>query len=134
MPQSSAAAPTEARRSHSRLRFELIFGSILLGLGLFVLPGLIFWVGKTLLGPYGNGAGAGIGTFYADFYGDLATGSLRAWTLAVGPLVMVLLVRLIFLRRPAEDSGQPDDDAAPRQVRPAASDDHRRIEPRVSLD
>jgi hypothetical protein len=113
-----------------RLRFELIAGSILLAFGLFVLPGLVYWVGSTLLGEYGQDAG--VGTFYGDFFGDLATGVLRAWALALGPLVIVEVVRLLFLRRPGGKS--PDEDAASPQV-VAPRDAHgRRVEPRVSLD
>lgn len=117
-----------------RLRFELIFGSIWLAVGLFLLPALVYWVGTTLLGPYGEGAG--VGTFYGDFFGDLASASGRAWTLAVGPLVLVSLLRLIFLRRSADEADEGD--AAPRQPRPAIPADdrsgRRRVEPRVSLD
>lgn len=121
------AAAQSAETSHHRLRFELILGSILLGLGLFMMPALIYWVGAVLLGPYGsNGT---LGTFYGDFYGHLAIGSVRAWVLAVGPLILVSLLRLIFLRRP-----QPDSDAAPRQPLPVDPGDGRRVEPRISLD
>jgi hypothetical protein len=134
--------PVDETPGTHRLRFELIFGSLLLAAGLFVMPALVYWVGTALLGPYGEGAGAG--TFYGDFFGDLASGSGRAWTLALGPLVLISMLRLIFLRRPAPDeadqSAEPD--AAPRPVRPAASSAkpantkpaNRRVEPRVTLD
>lgn len=128
-PDASPDANPDARPRH-RLRFELIFGSILLGFGLFALPGIIYWVGTALLGPYAEGAGAG--TFYGDFFGDLATGSMRAWMLALGPLALISLIRLIFLRRPT-DAGATADVAAP-QPRPAPQPEHRRVEPRVSLD
>ena len=109
--------------------------SLLLGAGLFALPALVFWVGASLLGPYGIGSGGGIGTFYGDFYADLASGSSRAWALAVGPLIVVALVRLIFLRRPAEHADPMDKgDTAPPQKRSASTADGRRIEPRVTLD
>lgn len=123
-----------------RLRFELIFGSLLLGFGLFALPGMIYWVGTHLLGPYKEAASAG--TFYSDFFGDLATGSPRVWALALGPLLIVSLTRLIFLRRRAPET----EDAASPQPRPLASEQHRRAprvtaeaeqrrrEPRVTLD
>jgi hypothetical protein len=115
------------------MRFELIFGSVWLALGLFILPALIFWVGITLLGPYGEGQGAGMGTFYGDFYGDLAEGEVRAWALALGPLVLVSLIRAIFIGtrpKPAagtDDAAPPAAPAAPAQ-RPAES---RRVEPRI---
>lgn len=120
------------------LRFELIFGSIWLAVGLFVMPALVYWVGLALLGPYGGGGGSGngLGTFYGDFFGDLASASGRAWTLALGPLALVSLLRLIFLPRPASD--EADNDAALRQSYPEAPAEKRpggrRVEPRVSLD
>lgn len=111
-----------------RLRFELILGSLLLAFGLFAMPGIVYWVGSHLLGPYKEAAGAG--TFYGDFFGDLASGSLRAWTLTLGPLLVVSLLRLIFLRRPEPEAQER---AAPPQPR-AAEPEQRRREPRVSLD
>lgn len=118
--------------SNHRLRFELILASILLGFGLFVLPGLIYWVGTLLLGPYGESAG--LGPFYADFYGDLASGVVRAWALTMGPLIVISLIRLLFLKRPVD---QPDGDAAPAVAAPPqrpSKADQRRVEPRVSMD
>jgi hypothetical protein len=114
------------------MRFELILASLLLALGLFVLPALIYWVGNALLGPYGTGPATHLGTFYADFFGDLASGSIRTWCLALGPLIVISLVRLIFLRRP-DESVEPPQESAPRK--PAAkAQNERRIEPRVTLD
>ena len=125
---------TAHRKPQHRLRFELIFGSLWLAAGLFAMPALVYWVGASLLGPYADGAG--IGTFYGNFFGDLASGSIRAWTLALGPLVLVYLLRLVFLRRP-EPAASDDEDAAPRQPASKAAagrPDRRRVEPRVSLD
>ena len=115
--------------SNHRLRFELIVGSVLLGFGLFALPGLIFWVGSLLLGPYGQGVG--VGTFYGDFYGDLASGVGRTWALALGPLVLISVIRLLFAKRKPEgtDAGTELPVAAPQ---PAP--DQRRVEPRVSWE
>jgi hypothetical protein len=116
--------------SNQRLRFELIVGSVLLGFGLFALPGLIFWVGSLLLGPYGQNAG--VGTFYGDFYGDLASGVGRAWALALGPLVVISLVRLLFVKkRPEGADAEGQAPAAPPQP---VVHEHRRVEPRVSME
>lgn len=126
----SSTPPAPDTPSHpNRLRFELIVGSILLAFGLFVLPGLVFWVGSTLLGPYGKEAG--IGTFYGNFFGDLASGVGRVWALALGPLIIIELIRLLFLRRSAPTT---HDDGAPPQRTPRSVTDSRRVEPRVSLD
>ena len=118
--------------SKHRLRFELIFASVLLAFGLFALPGLIYWVGDTMLGPYGENAG--VGPFYADFYGDLASGVGRAWALATGPLIVISLIRLVFLKRRTDgpEAEAPVSDAATPQ--PTHKVDQRRVEPRVSLD
>jgi hypothetical protein len=111
------------------MRFELIFGSIWLGVGLFLLPAIIFWVGLTMLGPYGQGQGAGMGTFYGDFYGDLAQGEFRAWALALCPLVVVSLIRAVFIgTRPKPAIPEPHE---PPPVRPATTAEPRRVEPRV---
>lgn len=117
---------TDASAPSHRIRFELIFGSVWLAVGLFLLPAVIFWVGIAMLGPYGEGQGAGMGTFYGDFYGDLAQGEARTWALALGPLVVVSLIRACFIGtrpKPAAPAPQPPP--------PAKSADARRLEPRV---
>lgn len=113
-----------------RLRFELVFASIWLGFGLFLLPALIYVVGILLLGPYGEGSG--LGRFYADFFGDLVEPSGRAWALVLGPLVLISVLRLLFLdvgARPSEE----DETHEPPQAPPPARE-HTRVEPRVSLE
>lgn len=120
-------APESANRS--RLRLEVIFASVLLGVGLFVLPGLIYAVGVAILGPYGENQG--LGTFYANFFRDLAEPSGRSWMIALGPLAIIGLMRIAFAgvrpERPEKD------DAAHQSVRRAPSE-HARVEPRVGLD
>jgi hypothetical protein len=120
---------TDDRSPHHRMRFELIFGSVWLALGLFILPAVIFWVGIAMLGPYGEGQGAGMGTFYGDFYGDLANGEVRAWTLSLGPLALVSLIRIIFIgTRPKAERAAEIEPQSPSEPRAAES---RRVEPRV---
>ena len=88
------------------------------------------------LGARREGQGAGLGTFYGDLFGDLAAGSVRAWAVAVGPLVLISLLRLIFLRKriDSEPAGTDEDrPSPPRQKHPTPADP-RRVEPRVSLD
>jgi hypothetical protein len=119
-----------ASPQRKRVRFEVIFASIWLLVGLFVLPALIFAVGGSLLGPYGDNGG--LGRFYGDFFGDLAEPSVRAWSLALGPLVLITILRLIFVgagRTPGR-RGEEDRPAPPRRT----AEDHRRVEPRVSTD
>lgn len=123
--------PTEHTLRQHRIRFELIFASVWLALGFFFLPALIFWVGITLLGPYGEGQGRGMGTFYGDFFADLARGEFRTWALALGPLILVSVLRAIFIGRrtkPDAIEAATPPSAAPR---PAES---RRVEPRIGTD
>ncbi len=118
-------------RYRRRARFEVIFASIWLAVGLFVLPATIFIVGGALLGPYGDDGG--LGRFYGDFFGDLAEPSVRAWAIALGPLVLVSLLRLVFAgagREPQEPQIQQDRPPTPRRT----AEEVRRVEPRVSAE
>jgi hypothetical protein len=116
-------------RYRRRARFEAVFASIWLAVGLFVLPALIFAVGGALLGPYGDNGG--LGRFYGDFFGDLAEPSVRAWTIALGPLALISLLRLVF-------AGVDRGPEKPQEERPEPArrgpEDHRRVEPRVSTE
>jgi hypothetical protein len=47
-------------------------------------------VGKTVLGPYGNG---GLGALLGDYYAALIKGSLAFWLVALGPYAAVWLLR-----------------------------------------
>lgn len=120
----SAEDLSAERRRSRRLRFELIFASLGLAFGLFLLPALIFWVGMALLGPYGVGAsgeGAGLSTFYVDFYGDLSDGSGRAWIIALGPVILVYLLRAVFIgARPRNVDAADAEEARPEPRRQAA--------------
>jgi len=133
----------EQRRSR-RLRFELIFASLGLAFGLFLLPALVYWVGAALLGAYGEKAG--LSTFYVDFFGDLADGAGRAWILALGPLVLVYVLRAVFIGVGPKKTAAVDEDepyepprrqAPPprREPQPArrdkASGRPSRVEPRL---
>jgi|SRR5688572_33280208 len=124
-------ATAVAHPQRRRARFELIFASAWFAVGLFLLPALIFTVGGTLLGPYGDDGG--LGRFYGDFFADLAEPSVRAWTIALGPLVLISLLRLVFAgagRAPPESPTLPDRPEKPRR----SAEESRRVEPRVSTD
>ena len=62
-----------------------------LAFGAVVLPFLVYVTGVTLLGPY---SGGGAGGFYAEFAADLARLRPAAWTLLLGPAVLILAWRL----------------------------------------
>jgi hypothetical protein len=126
-----ADAGVAGNRYRRRARFEVIFASIWLAVGLFVVPATIFAVGGALLGPYGDNGG--LGRFYGDFFGDLLEPSARAWAIALAPLVLISLLRLVFAGTggvPTRPHPDPDRPAAPRRT----ADEARRVEPRVSTD
>jgi hypothetical protein len=128
---ATSPADGAGNRYRRRARFEVIFTSIWLAVGLFVLPATIFIVGGALLGPYGDNGS--LGRFYGDFFGDLAEPSVRAWAIALGPLTLISLLRLVFAgtgRDPQERRGEPDRPSAPRR----AAKEIRRVEPRVSAE
>jgi hypothetical protein len=126
---------TDSAPSSRRLRFELIFASVWLAIGLFLIPALIFWVGITLLGPYGETPGAGMGSFYADFYGDLASGEVRTWFIALGPLLLISLLRAVFIGLRSKDesaeSATPERPRPQPQIQPKKTHEPRRVEPRI---
>jgi len=75
-----------------------------LALGLLVIPLLIWLIGHRVLGPYTRGddpRGMGPLALYGDYFSGLAHGWLGYWTVALGPAVLLLLVRLwlTLLRR-----------------------------------
>jgi hypothetical protein len=123
-PETAPAQQEPAPPEHRRLRFELIFASAWLAVGLFLMPAIIYMVGASLLGPYGENAG--LGRFYADFFGDLAEPSVRAWSIALGPLALVSLVRLIFV-----GMGPKNEPVASQHHRPRAPTGTTRLEPRI---
>jgi hypothetical protein len=83
----------------ARVRRELIIFLVLLAVGFFVLPWLIWVAGFLLLGAYANG---GPFALFADFFVGLAHGSLVYWAVALGPWMFVLLARVLWrlLRSP----------------------------------
>lgn len=93
-------------------RRELLIFACLAGFGLLVLPALVYAVGVFLLGEYRPGAT--VGSFYADFYAELAAPALWAWLLVLGPWLGIQWLRLLWLpfrallRRPATAAAEPD--------------------------
>jgi hypothetical protein len=109
-----------------RLRREMhwAIGSLLAGL--LVLPAAIYAVGVSLLGPYDatSGGAAHIGSFYGDVFRGLGAPTLSAWSIVLGPMVVVMLLRLILLPLPgntppkeALPAAQPATDASAEPVR-----------------
>ena len=129
---SSPDSDVDHRAPKHRARFELIFASVWLAVGFFILPAVIYLVGTLLLGPYGTteADGGGLGSFYGDFFSDLVEPAGRAWVLALAPLAVISLLRLLFLNFSNKD---PEDAPAerPESDIPAQRRARERVEPRV---
>jgi hypothetical protein len=105
-PPTEGTAPLERLARLARLRDtystlprprrELIIFGLALLCGLMVMPFLIWFAGSRVLGPYTHGQNAHAGPFalVADFFTGLAHGSAVFWAVALGPAVLLLLIRL----------------------------------------
>lgn len=92
MPPTEEPVPTQGL---TRTQRELIVFGAALGLGILVMPLLIWLAGNRVLGPYVHGENpkAGPWGLFADYVVGLAHGSAVFWAVALGPAVLVLLVR-----------------------------------------
>ena len=107
LPESYAAL--------SRTRRELIILGVMLALGLIAMPLLIWLAGNRVLGPYSHGDNpkAGPLALFADYFVGLAHGSAVFWAVALGPAVLLVVLRLLIglLRTPGprRAHGREDD-------------------------
>ena len=126
----SDSVTTAAR---SPLRSEGLLALALLGLGLFLLPMLIYLTGTALLGSYGGGEH--LGSFYGDFFRDLGEGSPRAWALVLGPYLLVQLGRLVLVdfRSGPDLPTSPPAAPKPGSSRRAVEQPRERREPTLKL-
>ncbi len=102
-PPTEGTAPLE-RLAHLRDTYgalpraqrELVIFGLALLWGLIVMPFLIWFAGSRVLGPYTHGQNAHAGPFalVADFFVGLVHGSAVFWAVALGPAVLLLLIRL----------------------------------------
>jgi hypothetical protein len=105
VPQGPESTP-ETRNPLTILRRELLIFGIALVCGLVVIPLLIWVVGNRILGPYIHTqdptAGTGPMRLLADFFGGLTHGWIIFWCVAVGPYILVTLMRALYthLRSP----------------------------------
>ena len=81
-----------------RARRELLVLGAALLFGLLVMPFIVWFAGKRVLGPYTHGDDPHAGPFslLVDYFVGLAHGSAVFWLVALGPLVLLLLVRGFF--------------------------------------
>ncbi len=75
----------------------LVWYGLALAFGLLVVPFLIWLAGNRILGPYTHGQDAHAGplALLADYFVGLAHGSAVFWGVALGPVVMLFLLRLL---------------------------------------
>jgi hypothetical protein len=108
----------------SRFGRELILIGGALLFGVILVPLAIWFVGNRILGSYTHGSNlhAGPMALLGDFFEGLSHGWVSYWTVALGPLAIILFVRLAWAL------------IHPRGSPPAPVKSNRRIEPTVSKD
>jgi len=89
--------PGAARRLPARVRRELIVYGIALLCGLLLMPFAIWYAGNRFLGPYTQGQNVHGGPFalLQDYFVGLLHGSAVFWAVALGPALLLMLLRLI---------------------------------------
>jgi hypothetical protein len=91
-------------------RVLILYGAALL-FGVFIAPLLLWVAGNRVLGPYTHGQNlhAGAAALLADFLAGLGHGSAVFWGVALGPAVMLLLLRVLWrLLRSGTAPGEDD--------------------------
>jgi hypothetical protein len=71
---------------------ELLVAGIGLGLGIVLMPVLIFYAGVAALGRFD---GASLGHLYSSLFEGLREGSAASWTVILGPYGLYLLFRAL---------------------------------------
>jgi len=69
---------------------ELLIALACLLIGVLIIPGLIYVVGRIALGPYAHGS---MLSLWHDFLLGLASGSEAFWFIAIGPYALLILLR-----------------------------------------
>ena len=75
------------------LRRELTIAAVAFGIGFFILPVAIYWVGQRIIGEYAPEAGAL--TLSETIWTDLLNLQPAAWLLAASPYLVFQLLRLM---------------------------------------
>jgi len=101
-PPAAARTPAPAaaesyRALPPRVRRELIIYGVALLCGFVGIPLLVWFAGNRVLGPYTHGQNlhAGPLALLGDFLLGLVHGSAVFWVVALGPAVLVLLLRVM---------------------------------------
>jgi hypothetical protein len=97
-PLQRLARLRDSLGARSRTQRELIIFALMTLFGLIVMPFVIWIASGRVLGPYTHGQNphAGPLALVADYYTGLVHGSAVFWCVALGPAVLVLLIR-VFL-------------------------------------
>lgn len=72
---------------------ELAYLLPALAVGALLEPILVFLVGQALFGDYADGAG--LGTFFGNFWKDLAAADPVPWLMLFAPYLLVMWLRLV---------------------------------------
>lgn len=108
--------PVSTPNALAVMRRELIILGIALACGFVAVPLLIWVVGNRILGPYVHTqdptAGTGPMRLIADFFVGLAHGSIIFWCVAIGPYVLITLMRFLYAVVRSPDLGR----SSPRGV------------------
>ena len=96
-PRRELLAPVGASYLTPRTRRELLVYGLALLVGVILMPLLVWVVGNRVLGPYTHGPNTHAGplALLGDFLAGLLHGSAVFWGVALGPLALLLLLRLI---------------------------------------
>ena len=80
------------------------------------MPLLIWVIGNRVLGPYVHGADTHAGplALLSDFYVGLAHGSFPFWLVVLGPMVIMLFVRIVLALLRQQAAGNPPGKPHPR--------------------
>jgi len=101
----------EAYRELPRAQREGIIYGVMVLLGLLAMPFLIWFAGSRVLGPYTHEQNTHAGPFalLLDYFIGLLHGSAVFWGVALGPALLLLLVRLLIGLIRARPSAGPED-------------------------
>ncbi len=86
-------AETRSLLTNPAIREAMLF-TILLAVGIILLPVAIFLVGEVVFGDYG---GDGFGQFLESIFTRLFDGDRFAWFLILSPYIVVQLLRVLGL-------------------------------------
>jgi hypothetical protein len=90
---SFSALSRHAAGLSAALRRELLILAGAVAFGVLLVPALLWLWGPRALGPY---VGGGIAAIVANFFQGLASGSLGFWIVAVGPYLVVTIIRALI--------------------------------------